>query len=46
MKSDKRDVPFAEYSFQARMYAVLAAKQSYAQNQEAKEETTSSVPKF
>ena len=43
MKLDKRDVPFVESLFQVMMYVVLAAKQSYEQNQEAKEETISSV---
>ena len=43
MKLDKRDAPFVESSFQVMMYAVLAAKQSYAQNQEGKEGTPSST---
>ena len=43
MKLDKRDVPFVESLFQVMMYVVLAAKQSYAQNQEAKEGILSST---
>ena len=39
----KRCIPFVESSFQVMMYAVLVAKQSYAQNQEAKEEVISSI---
>ena len=43
MKLDKRDALFVESLFLVMMYAVLAAKQFYAQNQEAKEEVISSI---